>query len=693
GADIVIVGTIEPRPHGASDIKIPVGALSIVPRKSPSDYLKLAPGILLTNEGGEGHAEQVFLRGFDAREGQDIEFSVDGVPMNDAGNIHGNGYTDTHFIIPELIRGLRVIEGPYSPSQGNFAVAGSAEYELGLESRGTTIQLSYGSFGSMRALALWAPADESIGTFGAAEAYKTDGYGSNRAAQKGSAYAQYETPMGRGLFRITTQAYGTHYQSAGVVREDDYRSGRIGFFGSEDPNQGGDASRVSIAATYERATDDAAYRSTFFVIRRDMRLLEDFTGFLLDTQNVLDTLHPQRGDLIDLSFQGLTFGGSGFGRWSTTIGGLKQEIDVGYFARVDDTTSTQNRLMSAPALVPYRTDTNLQSTIVDVGLYVDTTLRFLEKLMLRGGARVDAFDYDVNNLCAAQGDFDNPSKLLPPINQPCHDQMQNGQYREPTQRSTTGAVKIMPRASIIAGPFEHVTLSASYGLGVRSVDPTYISQNLDTPFASVTSYEVGATYAHDLGPFALSARAVAFDTHVDRDLVFSETQGRNVLSNGTTRKGMTFAIRASNSFLDESANFTFVDPRYDDTGLQIPYVPTTVFRDDFALFAVMPFTLQERPIRGTLGVGYSYVGKRALPYNQVSDVVSVVDASASLAWWGWTVTLAATNLLDTRYRLGEYNYASDFHSQPQPTLVPAREFSAGAPRMFMLSIAKNLGGE
>ena len=40
-------------------------------------------GLLLTNEGGEGHAEQIFLRGFDAREGQDLELSVGGVPINE----------------------------------------------------------------------------------------------------------------------------------------------------------------------------------------------------------------------------------------------------------------------------------------------------------------------------------------------------------------------------------------------------------------------------------------------------------------------------------------------------------------------------------------------------------------------------------------------------------------------------------
>ena len=76
------------------------------------------------------------MRGFDAHDGQDIEFTVGGVPINESGNLHGNGYSDTHFIIPELVESLHIVEGPFDPRQGNYAVAGSADYELGLAERG-----------------------------------------------------------------------------------------------------------------------------------------------------------------------------------------------------------------------------------------------------------------------------------------------------------------------------------------------------------------------------------------------------------------------------------------------------------------------------------------------------------------------------------------------------------------------------
>src|SRR5581483_6029294 len=114
---------------------------------------------------------------FDAREGQDIEFSVDGVPVNESGNLHGNGYSDTHFIIPEVIDSIRVVEGPYDPRQGNYAVAGSVDYHLGLGVRGETAAFSVGNFGTYRLLLTWGPKNTGNGTFVAADLYQTNGFG------------------------------------------------------------------------------------------------------------------------------------------------------------------------------------------------------------------------------------------------------------------------------------------------------------------------------------------------------------------------------------------------------------------------------------------------------------------------------------------------------------------------------------
>ncbi len=102
--------------------------------------------------------------------------------------------------------------------------------------------------------------------------------------------------------------------------------------------------------------------------------------------------------------------------------------------------------------------------------------------------------------------------------------------------------------------------------------------------------------------------------------------------------------------------------------------------------------MRGKPIRATLGAGITYVGPRPLPYGQVSGDIFTVDASASLAWSMFQIKVLSTNLLDSQYRLGEYDYASDFHSQAQPTLVPERTFTAGAPRGLFATLGVTFGG-
>ena len=697
--EVNVRGRAAPPNVGASDFNLVVGALANVPRQNASELLKLAPGIMLSNEGGEGHAEQVFLRGFDAREGQDIEFTVGGVPINESGNLHGNGYADAHFIIPELVERLRVVEGPFDPRQGNYAVAGSADYKLGLAQRGLTARYTGGSFGTQRALLLWGPPGGSAHTLGGVELYSTAGFGQNRDAQRATAMGQYEGELGaRGSYRLTAQAYSTHYHSAGLVRQDDYQAGKIGFYGSYDVSsfaheavpEGGDASRFSVAADVESTSGNTTLTQQVFVIKRDMRLLENFTGFLLDVQQPLQSLHAQRGDMIDLDVHEVTVGARGAARLHATAFGQRQELEFGYYARGDDVAGTQQRLEASTG-VPYATDTDLDSKLGDIGLYADANLRPLAWVNVRGGVRADLLTYDVLNDCAAQT-VAHPSTTNPPIDQSCLSQQDFGRPREPNQQTSTSSAAVLPRASLLLGPIAHLVISASVGKGVRSIDPSYVTQDVKTPFASIAAYDVGVSYAGSVDDVSVVVRSIFFETLVDKDLVFDETVGRNVLGVGTHRTGWVGALRLTGPFFDESANLTLVRATYDDTHRLVAYIPGDVLRSDTSFFHELPLQLAGSPVRGTLSCGVTYVGPRPLPFGQDSDALFTVDASATLAWARYQIGVTSTNLLDAKYRLGEYNYPSDFHSQSQPTLVPERMFSAGAPRGVYVTFAVTFGG-
>jgi len=246
--------------------------------------------------------------------------------------------------------------------------------------------------------------------------------------------------------------------------------------------------------------------------------------------------------------------------------------------------------------------------------------------------------------------------------------------------------------SLLLGPVRGASVTGSFGTGVRSVDPQYVANNLRTPFASITAWEGGATWGLT-GELPLTVRAVVFGTHVDHDLIFSEQAGRTVIGGGTTRLGALGALRAAGSFFDLSASATYVKSTFDDSGLLVPYVPDLVVRADAAAFHDLPWKLLGASTRARLGLGCDYVGPRALPYGERSAGRFVIDAMGELTWRALYLSLSVRNLLDSQYRLGEYNYTSDFHTQGQlPTLVPARMFSAGAPRTLMLTLGVNLGG-
>jgi iron complex outermembrane recepter protein len=675
---VTIYGRPEAPSRGGGDHEIVPGELRQVPRKDAAELLRLAPGVFLTNEGGAGHPYQVFLRGFDAREGQDIEFSVDGVPINEVANVHGNGLADTHFLLPELVESLRVIEGPFAPQQGNFAVAGSARYALGLARRGYTASATAGSFNTKRALLLWGPEGTNDHTFAGVEAFKSDGFGQNRNSERATAIGSYEGALGtNGTFRLLGTSYATHYGQAGLLRRDDYRAGRKGFYDTYDFEQGGDSSRHSIALAVDGRTGRTTYAQNAFVTLRDYRLRSNLTGFLLDVQRDDQTEHPQRGDLIDQRSSIVTVGGKGHARSHWQFFGRRQELEFGYAARFDKVASEQRRDRFGTT-TPYGTDLKLDSAVANLGLYADTSLRPLPFVTLRGGVRHDLYHYRVTNACAVQ---EQPSLTSVDPDTECYAVDRNG-YRSPDQTASTSAGIFQPRATLLVGPFEGFEFSLSHGYGSRSLDPQYVGQNYDTPFARVRATEGGVLYVRTIGSVDLNARSVFFQTHVDRDLFFNQTEGRNTLANGTTRTGWAGNARATGAFFDVAANLTLVRATFDDSKLLIPYAPDLVARVDAALFKDLPWSVGGEAPRASAGLGFSYVGRRPLPYDERSQVFAVVDGSVNASWKLLQLGLICTNLLDRRYRVAEYNYASDFRSQAFPTLAPARHFNAGEPRAF-----------
>ena len=100
----------------ATDIYKPISRTDIEMRgvNNSQEVLRIIPGIVIGQHQGGGKAEQIFLRGFDADHGTDFREDVDGLPINMVSHAHGQGFADSHFIIPETIESVDFKKGSYA---------------------------------------------------------------------------------------------------------------------------------------------------------------------------------------------------------------------------------------------------------------------------------------------------------------------------------------------------------------------------------------------------------------------------------------------------------------------------------------------------------------------------------------------------------------------------------------------------
>ncbi|AKT39438.1 TonB-dependent receptor [Chondromyces crocatus] len=678
-----------PAPRAGGDYQLVVGQLIDVPRTSAERLLTLAPGLFLANHGGEGHPSAVFLRGFDAGEGQDIEFTLQGIPLNEPSNPHGHGFADTNFMISRLVERLRVVEGPFDVRQGDFAVAGSAEYTLGMPDRGVVARAGYGTFNRTETTVLWGPKGFGSDTFVGVEWIRGDGWGKNRAHQAARAVGQIGWALDEDTrLKVLATSYAARYDTAGVIRLDDLAARRVPgcgsdfdeqFFCSYDPNQGGAVQRHGIGAQIERKGEDSALDAQLFATVKNLRSRENFTGYELDVGN---SGAPQRGDGTEQIYDAVTLGSRG--SYTRTFDWLgRSDAEVGYFFRHDRADATLRRLRRADG-VPYSRDFDNGLRITNAAAYASLNVRPLRWLSLRGGVRLDSFLFGVEDR-----------------NQP---EVDRSGVREPSSYSEAFGVAIQPRGvvTVIVAPW--LSWMTSLGLGTRSSDAQALSDGESAPFARVIAAETAlVTRSVGGGPLTTEARLSTFATRVTNDLVFDERRGRNTPIGASSRFGATIWGRITHPGIgfDLASSLTWSEAYLppDDAspfdlaaGSRLPYVPRWVFRLDAS--ERYPFTVRGEKLRATAAVGLQFVDRRPLPFEQLGAPYATVDAAARLRWRWFELGAEMTNLFDRRNREVELNYPSNFADPEAPaSQLPARHIIAGAPFQVLGTLTAYLDHE
>ncbi|XXX73590.1 TonB-dependent receptor [Sorangium sp. So ce134] len=659
---IAIVVRGAPPPRSASESVRGQAEIRAAPHRTASDVLQLVPGVFTSQHSGECKAHQIFFRGFDAVHGQDLEIWVAGAPVNEVSNVHGQGYTDLHFVMPEVIRELRAQPGSYDPRQGDFAVAGTMRFDLGYAEPGITATASAGSFGARRLFLAYHPERADEATFAAFEAYETDGFGPARAAGRASLVAQAVYPLpGAITARVMASAFASRCGSAGVLRLCDIESGKVDRFASYDPRQGGDSSRAQVVLDLRSSggRGEGLSFAPFFVVRA-LRLRSNFTGYLAD---------PVSGDATQQLNEAITLGATASYRLRVPLLSERDAFEAGVVARTDWIEQSQRRLAAVDDR-PTATLVDARVRAADVAGYLDASLRPARRIELRGGLRVDALAFQVQD-----------------------------NVGEGAQARGAQGVHVGGKGTVDVVLLPGLRALASVGQGFRSPQARSLGDGERTPFARVLSGEAGLRYADEL----TTASAAVFHTRLSEDLVFDEATGRNEPVPATARTGVAVDTVAHPApWLVSSVGLTYTHAAFTASGGRaacggsyaagdlLPFVPQLVARADLA-FTPRLGTLFGRSLSARAGAGATLLHGRPLPCKEMGHDALVTDVTARLRYDRVELGLDVFNLLDAPWFDGEFVYPSSFTRGAAPDLLPARHVTVGAPRSFLASLSLYIG--
>lgn len=663
--------------RAASEVHLDGRSLRISPHRDAGEMMRAAPGVVVTRPEGDAVAHRFILRGFQAEHGQDIEFSVSGLPINQASHLHGQGYADLNFLIPEVVRGIRVREGIYDPTQGDFAVAGSADFELGTSRRGITLLGQGGSFRTFRGAVIVAPENEEDDTFVALDVRRSDGFGANRRSLGSSGLMQWGFDAGAWRLRLLGSLAASQAETAGVVRRDD--QDEVGFYGVyDDPSARAQEARSGRALLgllgERRAERGSSTEVASFLGFTDYRSRTNTTGYTQVSSTDPDV--RGLGDLIEQRNQATTFGvrvrhrSARFApsRW------FEGHLEAGTSLRIDRTEQSQS-LLAMPGNVVW--DRRIDARIVgtDLGVFAEADVDLGRMVSVRAGARVDALFYDVEDALA------NPGSSVSGASRSAH------------------GVAAGPRISVDVHPVDGLSVLAAYGEGFRSPQAILLTDGERAPIAKVRSADLGVRYSIATEDVEARVSASGFFTQVGDDLVFEAAENLFESLGPTRRVGAMIAgdVHALD-LLDASASLTVVNatvvgpPPGEATeepfvrGERIPYVPPVVLRADVGAHGELA-SLRGDALVGRIGAGVSFVGRRPLPDAQTSDPYALLDAQASLGWKGLELAISAQNLAGARYAASEYSFTSNWDPAAPTSRVPASQIAAGAPRTFLVTLS------
>lgn len=372
----------------ASEGVVSQAEIAIRPLLRTGEVLETVPGLVATQHSGPGKANQYFLRGFNLDHGNDFSTFVDDMPVNMRTHGHGQGYTDLNFIIPELVGEIVYQKGSYYPGVGDFSGTGTARMKV--SARQDQHRLKIGSdFGAENWRRLLATGELETGEQSSllygAELETTDGHWDDvdTDVERKNLWLKQQWRAGKDSFSLTFMGYDNSWNSADQIPQRAVEQGIISEFGSIDNTTGGESSRYSLSASWDREAQSGDLHASAYIIDYDLNLFGNFTYFT-----------EPGGDQHNQVDERLVYG------WD-----VAWTQDNEWWGRsVRNTFGNQMRYDDIDEVGIYRSQARERSGVFrtdaveewSTGLYWENEIHWTDRFRTVSGVRYDYYDFSVN---------------------------------------------------------------------------------------------------------------------------------------------------------------------------------------------------------------------------------------------------------------------------------------------------------
>lgn len=616
----------------------------------PGELLETVPGLIVSQHSGEGKANQFYARGFNLDHGTDLRTSVDGMLVNQRSHGHGQGWTDLNFLIPELASGLQYKKGPYYAEEGDFSSVGAVNINYADTLPQGISSIGIGQQGYARLLLADSPKLGAGNLLYAAEISTKDGPWVNpENYRKFNAVLRYSQGDAQNRFNVTAMAYRGLWSATDQIPQRAVNSGLLSRLDTLDPSDGGDVSRYSLSTAWQRMSGNGITRANAYVIQHDLNLFSNFTYFMDD---------PVRGDQFYQPDKRTMSAANISQAWLTQWGDREVENTIGLQLQNDNIFNGLYSTQQRQTLSTTRRDHMIESS---AAVYVQNSVRWLEKFRTVAGLRSDFYRFKVNSNNSANS-------------------------------GTENANITNPKLSMIFGPWAKTEYYINLGGGFHSndargttlmVDPkTSLPADRVTPLARTKGADIGLRTAIIPG---LQSTFTVYQLDSASELIFLGDAGTTEAGRPSRRTGVEFAnYYAPTPWLTIDADIAYARARFKEDAPEGNRIPGAV--EGVASLAALVDNVG--PYFGSLNL--RYFGPRPLVEDNSVRSNNTTTLNGQIGYKfrkNLRVMLQAFNLLNAKSNAIDYYYESQLRGETAP--VADKHFHPIEPRSFRISVISN----